>query len=107
MVSREHLKKFSDWAGFIGVINIILGIIQIVFGIFAYFIGAIPGVITLILGLKLREAATRAGEALYADEDNCRLDMVFTNLNAYLKIQGVLYIISIAAVIIGFLSGLG
>ena len=111
MIDREQLSQLSKWAGFVGIMTIISGALSAFFGLFAFIIGAIPGIIAIILGVKLRNTKKYADELLATgsenvDQDNSKINMLFMNLNTYFKIQGILIIISLVMLGIGLLSGI-
>lgn len=105
MVNREHLKQLSKWAGFVGIMNIIFGTLSAIGGLFAFIIGAIPGIITIVLGVKLRNAKKYADEILASDQDDGKINMVITSLNSYFMIQGILLIIVTVLSLLGILAG--
>jgi membrane protein YqaA with SNARE-associated domain len=108
-VNRETLKQLSTWMGFVGIITIIGGVFSALAGLFAFVIGAIPGIITIILGVKLRSAKQSADamlERTSPEESMEHFNMFAANLNTYFKIQGILIIISFALAIVGMLFGL-
>jgi len=107
MIERYQLRELSKWAGFVGVMTIIFGAISAICGLFAFIIGAIPGIIMIVLGVKLRNAKKCADELLAAgtDGNSGTVNMLFINLNNYFKIQGVLIIIYLVLMVLGALSG--
>ena len=105
MVEREYLGQLSKWAGFVGIMFIIFGAISALFGLFAFVVGAIPGIISILLGVKLRNAKKYADEMLVGGQDDGKMNMLIMNLNTFFKIQGVLLIIYLALAGIALLSG--
>lgn len=107
MVSRESLEKFSKWAGFIAILTIIGGALQAIIGIFAFVIGALPGVIAIILGLKLWKAKKQADELIHLDSEQYKneMEVLVNNLTAYFKIQGILFIVSVVFFIVVLIIG--
>lgn len=107
MVEREQLQQLSKWAGFVGIMTIISGALSAIGGLFMFIVGAIPGVITIILGLKLRGAKRYADELLACStEDETRINLLFMNLNTYFKIQGILIIVVLVFAIISFIMAI-
>lgn len=105
MSIMSELKQFTKWTGFIAVFTIIFGALQAVGGLFAFIIGALPGVLMIILGIKLLKAKRQADEMLEYDViDEDRMKALFNNLNIYFKIQGVLIIISLIFTVIGLIA---
>lgn len=111
-MNRETLNQLSSWMGFVGIMTIIAGAISAIGGLFAFVIGAIPGVITIILGVKLRNAKQNADAMIASAAENidtAQFNLFAANLNTYFKIQGILIIVSlvlgIAGAIIAFILG--
>lgn len=105
MSLREELKQFSKWAGFVAILTIIGGGLSAIGGLFAFIIGAIPGIIMIIVGVKLWKAKKEADEIVNldgADYEN-KMYTLISNLTSYFKIQGILFIIMIAIYIIAFI----
>ncbi len=112
-MDREKLQQLSAWMGFVGIITIIGGALSALAGVFAFVVGAIPGIITIILGLKLRNAKQHADAMLLESMDEAlpgSFNLFIANLNTYFKIQGILIILSmvmaVLAALIGVLGGL-
>ncbi|SKC38830.1 DUF5362 family protein [Maledivibacter halophilus] len=108
MTLREELKQFSKWAGFMAILTIIGGGLQALSGVFFFLIGAIPGIIMIIVGIKLWNAKKQADEIVDFDGTNQeeKIQLLINNLTTYFKIQGVLFIIGIAFFIIMFIIGI-
>ncbi|MFP4661864.1 MAG: DUF5362 family protein [Halanaerobiales bacterium] len=108
MLKREQLQETSKWVGFVGVMTIIFGALSALSGLFAFVVGAIPGIIMIILGVKLRNVKKEADRMLAMDEaDEASLYDLFENLNTYFKIQGILIIVSLVMFVIGFITSFG
>jgi hypothetical protein len=105
-MNRDTLKQLSSWMGFVGIMTIIAGAISAIGGLFAFVIGAIPGVITIILGVKLQNAKQNADTMMASTEesiDAVQFNLFAANLNTYFKIQGILIIVSLVLGILGVL----
>lgn len=106
MLDRVKMQQLSAWMGFVGIITIIGGVLSALAGVFAFVVGAIPGIIAIVLGVKLRNAKQYA-EALLMEQDtelySGNFNMFVENLNIYFKIQGVLIIISLAMGLLGII----
>lgn len=100
MLSRDNIESIQRWSGFLGVVFIITGAINTFIGLFAFVIGAIPGIITIVLGVKLRGVKKYAKEYLETNNDGA-VDLLMSELSSYLKIQGIMMIISLILGIIG------
>lgn len=95
--------------GFVGIITIIGGALSAIAGLFAFVIGAIPGIIAIVLGVKLRQAKQFADAMLaesYSDSYSENFNLFVANLELYFKIQGILIIISLVFGIVGDLLGM-
>lgn len=103
-MNKMQLRQLGSWMGFMGLITIITGILLALSGLFAFIIGAIPGIITIILGVKLR-AAKRSCELMAMDTHDqyfsSNFNMLTANLSAYFKIQGILVILTVIMVAVG------
>ncbi|GAW31969.1 hypothetical protein JDF658_17340 [Carboxydocella sp. JDF658] len=106
LVDREILSQHSRWVGFVGIMTVIFGVISAIAGLFAFIVGAIPGIITIILGLKLRGAKKYADQIIASGGDSTQLNMLFMNLNTYFKIQGVLIIINLIMIALAIFFGI-
>jgi hypothetical protein len=106
IMDRETLKQLSAWMGFVGIMTIIGGALSALAGLFAFVIGAIPGVIAIVLGVKLRNAKANA-DTMIAElsdaVDTTQFNLFAANLNTYFKIQGILIIVSLALGLISFI----
>ena len=102
MTLREELKQFSKWANIVGIFTIIFGGLSALSGLFIFIIGAIPGIIMIIVGIKLLNAKKQADEIIGLDgsEYDDKIQTLIKNLTQYFKLQGILYIISFVFTII-------
>lgn len=99
MLDRQQITDMGKWAGFVGIFTLIGGILSCI-----SIVGIIPGVIAIILGLKLRNVKQYAEEAAAGfDEESQinRLNFMVSDLAGYFKIQGILMIIGIALAVVG------
>lgn len=100
-MDRVKMQQLSAWMGFVGIITIIGGVFSVI-----SIAGIIPGIIAIILGIKLRSAKQYADAMLLEEGDegySGGFNMFIENLNSYFKIQGVLIIISLAMVVLAIL----
>ncbi|AQS58640.1 hypothetical protein B0537_05800 [Desulforamulus ferrireducens] len=104
MVNREYWQQLSKWAGLVGILNIIFGAFSAICGVFAFIIGAIPGIIMIVLGVKLRNAKKYADEMLAEEESEGKINLILMNLNSYFMIQGILLIIALVFCALGMLG---
>lgn len=96
---RSLLETLSKWSGFVGIMTIISGAFICLGAITTFGISLIPGIITIILGVKLRGAKTSIDK--YLSGDARELNGIFENLGSYLKLQGILIIISLVLAVLG------
>ncbi len=107
--TEVKLEQLSKWMGFVGTITIIGGALSAISGVFALVIGAIPGIVTIILGVMLRKAKKYADALLYegaADRYSENFIMFVGSLNTYFKIMGILIIIGLILGVLGAIFGL-
>ncbi len=66
-------------------------------GLFAFIIGALPGIIIIILGTKLYNIKKYAESTLYLDDGDMRIQIegILDNLISYLKIEALMFVIGI------------
>jgi hypothetical protein len=101
MLDKQQISDMGRWSGFVGIVTLISGIISCI-----TIVGIIPGVVAIIIGLKLRSVKSYADQIVaYQDEESqvSRLNLMMTDLSTYFKIQGILMIIGLALVVIGIL----
>ncbi len=106
-ISPDTLANLSRWAGLVGIITIITGTLAAIMGLFTLVIGAIPGVVAVLLGFKLLHLKNNA-ENLHQEEKEPgpeELNNLAKNLVVFLKIQGVLIIIVLGVIAFTFISG--
>ncbi|NPV91116.1 MAG: hypothetical protein HPY50_10135 [Firmicutes bacterium] len=107
MVDRYTLSETSKWAGLAGILTIILGALLAFCGLFAFIIGALPGVIVIIMGVMLRKAKQRADDILMTQDPSPeKLSLMLQSLNSYLKITFIYAIVMIALSLLSLLASL-
>ena len=101
MLDKHQISDLGKWSGFVGIVTLICGIISCI-----TIVGIIPGVVAIIIGLKLRSVKSYADQ-LVSDQDGesqfNRLNLMMTDLSSYFKIQGIMMIIGLAIAAIGIL----
>jgi len=102
------LDQLSSWLGFVSIMTIIGGVISAVSGLFAFIVGAIPGIITLIMGIKLRKAKKYA-DAMLAENDgalaSANFEQFTDSLRSYFKIMGILIILGLIFSLLAIIFG--
>ncbi|MFD2115758.1 DUF5362 family protein [Paenibacillus yanchengensis] len=99
----DTLRGIQKWGKFVGWFTVVMGVISALFGLLAFVVGAIPGVISIFLGLFLIRSAESAGR-LVLEYDTGQMDGLFDNYKKYLKLQGILMIINLVVLIVGLLG---
>jgi len=103
-LNSEQMRQLSGWMGFVGIITIIGGVLSLI-----TVVGIIPGIIAIILGVKLRTARQYADSMLVEAGDYefpGSFGLFVANLNTYFKIQGILIIISLVLAVLSVFVGL-
>ncbi|MFA5524531.1 MAG: DUF5362 family protein [Tissierellales bacterium] len=98
---RSILETLSKWSGFLGIMTIITGALTCIGGIGTFGISLIPGIIQIILGVKLRNAKTSVDRYLAGDARE--INSIFENLGSYMKLQGILIIVGLVIAVIGII----
>ncbi len=98
---RSLLETLNKWSGFVGIMTIITGALTCLGAIGTFGISLIPGIIQIILGVKLRNAKTSIGR--YLSGDAGEINGIFENLGAYMKLQGILIIVGLVLAVIGII----
>ncbi|HHT65234.1 MAG TPA: DUF5362 domain-containing protein [Clostridiales bacterium] len=101
MLEKQQLVDVGRWSGFVGIITLISGILSCI-----TIVGIIPGVVAIILGLKLRNVkrfAEEAASSLDEMSQTSRLNLMLSDLSGYFKIQGILIIIGLVLAVIGII----
>ncbi|HWP98207.1 MAG TPA: DUF5362 family protein [Syntrophomonadaceae bacterium] len=106
MINRENLAGMSTWAGFCGIMYIILGALNAIVGVFAFIIGAIPGILMILMGIKLRAAKTQIDLLQMQPEGTdtaVSLNAIFYEMKGFLQMQGIIFILALIFMLIGLL----
>ena len=97
------LEKVVKWTKFVGIMNIITGAMYCLLMILFFSIpSAIMGVITIIMGTKLTNAATHMRFAA-ENKDAVSFTTAMDQLRAYFLINGILLIVFIAFILLGLI----
>lgn len=98
---KDALKKLSTWSKVLGWVQFISGIITGIIGVFIFLIGAVPGVITAILGWKLIQASKVSDKiTAEAEEDNSNIKDLANSYGTYFQIQGIYTIVMIVLTVL-------
>lgn len=111
-MNRVILRQLSAWMGFVGTMTIISGVVSVLTSVFTFALAAIPGVITIILGLRLRAARSCVDEIIATNDGGdiiIPVNILADNLNSYFRIQGILIILILILlfflIVVGALAG--
>jgi len=96
IIDKQNLNRLAGWVGFFGIVTLIIGIMQAV-----TIIGIIPGVIYIVLAVKLLgvKSSAKAIAATSGDTPD-QLNKMVNDLRVYFQINGILIIIAIVLSII-------
>lgn len=100
-ISPEFLEKTSKWAGFLGIVTIVSGALTCLGAITTFGLSLIPGIINIILGLKLNKVKSTIES--YLRGDSYAINEAFDNIGSYFKIQGILMIVAFVLAILGII----
>lgn len=106
MINQDNLQSYIKWANIVGIFTIIMGVLAALGGLFAFIVGAAPGVLMIIAGVKLLNAKKAASELTGIEdpqEFNDRLNSLFIESTGFLKFQGIYYIVSLVLGVIGII----
>jgi hypothetical protein len=97
MINQENIQSFIKWTNIVAILSIIFGSLAAIGGIFAFVVGAAPGVLMIIAGVKLLKAK-RTAQELVGIEDPVifseRLNQLIAESTAFFKLQGIYFIVS-------------
>ncbi|WP_048601994.1 DUF5362 family protein [Rubeoparvulum massiliense] len=98
----ESMKKVAFWGRIVGYILVFSGILHAVTGLFSYIIGAIPGIIEIVLGYYLLKIADEASQFDWETLELSTESIMFLFMK-YLRLKAVLMIIGIFFFALSFL----
>lgn len=103
MFDRESFGRLGKWTGFVGVMTLIVGILQAI-----SILGIIPGVLSIILGVKLlgAKASAKAIAAYGGEMPPDQLNKMVRDLRVYFQINGVLIIIGLVFAALIMIAGI-
>ena len=106
MINQENLQSFIKWTNLVGILSIVLGGLAALAGVAAFLIGAVPGVLMIIAGVKLLNAKKSAVE-LQGIEDPAivaeKFNQLLADSTSFFKLQGIYYIVGIIMSVIGII----
>lgn len=98
-MNEQTIKRISTWGKFLGILFMIVGGISAVLGLFAFVVGAIPGVLTIIMGYFIFSTGRHASDYL-ENNSEASLDGLLGAYGNYLLLTGILAIIYIIIMLI-------
>lgn len=101
-IRKDILEEMAKWSGFLGICNIVFGALACLGAIVTFGFSLIPGIIQIIMGVKLNNAKKSANAFIYGDYEE--INNCFENLKTYLKINSILIIVSLVLGIIGVIA---
>lgn len=106
MINQENIQSFIKWTNIVAILSIIFGSLAALGGVVAFIVGAAPGVLMIIAGVKLLNAK-KAAQELVGIEDPIlfaeKLNQLIAESTAYFKLQGIYFIVSFILGIIGII----
>lgn len=98
-MNPKTFKQIASWGKPVGIIMMIGGILNALVGAVAgVLIGGIPGAITVWLGYLLYKTGVEASEFL-KDEKEGRVEEILELYGKFLKIQGILLIVTLVILV--------
>lgn len=106
MINQENIQRFIKWTNIVAILSVIFGSLAAIGGVVAFIIGAAPGVLMIIAGVKLL-SAKKAAQELIGIEDPIlfseKLNQLIAESTAFFKFQGIYFIASIILGILGII----
>lgn len=92
-----QLERMRKWVNIVGIVYIIMGSLSALTGLMAFVVGAIPGAITVFLGIKLlgvKKAADRILMQQSATPED--MNLMISEYASFFMTQGILMIVGFA-----------
>jgi hypothetical protein len=106
MINQENIQSFIKWTNIVAILSIIVGALAALGGVVAFIVGAAPGVLLIIAGVKLLRAKKVAQELVGIEDPSLfseRLNQLIAESTAFFKFQGIYFIASIILGILGII----
>ena len=106
MINQENIQSFIKWANIVAILSIIFGSLAALGGVVAFIVGAAPGVLMIIAGVKLLNAKKSAQELVGIEDPilfSEKLNQLISDSTAFLKFQGIYFIVSFVLGIVGII----
>ncbi|WAA12478.1 DUF5362 family protein [Fervidibacillus halotolerans] len=95
----KRLSQISLWGKFAGIVSFILGGLAAVFGFFFFIVGAIPGILLIVIGYFQLKTGQNAGKLKENPDESVQLAL-FDHLGKQYIIQTIAQIIVVIFIII-------
>lgn len=106
MINQENIQGFIKWTNMLAILSIVFGGLAALAGIAAFLVGAIPGVLMILAGLKLLNAK-RTAEGLVGIEDPLiqaeKFNQLIAESTAFFKFQSIYYLVALVMSILGII----
>ncbi|MFQ6612269.1 MAG: DUF5362 family protein [Fidelibacterota bacterium] len=96
---RYTLERLAKWGKFVGIVNIITGIVYTLTILVFLIPTAVIGVLTIIMGTRLNNAANQLNYTIYAN-DSTSFSIALDQLRSSIMINGIIQILTIAGIIL-------
>lgn len=106
MINQENIQSFIKWTNIVAIFSIIIGSLAALGGVVAFLIGAAPGVLMIIAGVKLLNAKKSAQELVGIEDPvlfSEKLNQLISDSTAFFKFQGIYFIVSLIMGILGLI----
>lgn len=100
---KKHLKSLAKWSYVLGIIGMILGAFVALLGFPLFYVGSIPGLLLVILNIRLIQASRSAKRLNYnlrlMKNDDDIYDETMKRFSAYFRMQFWLLILLLVGVV--------
>lgn len=100
----KMMKRISTWGKILGIGTMVAGGVSALFGLFAMIIGAIPGLVTAVLGYFIYQTGKSAGEYLETQNDGA-IASILNSYSKYVYLSGLMFIVSVFIMFFVFTIG--
>ncbi|MDF2840734.1 MAG: hypothetical protein K0Q99_1506 [Clostridia bacterium] len=107
MINNESIQGFIKWTNILGILSIVLGALAALAGLPALIIGAAPGVLMILAGVKLLSAKKTAEGFIGIEDPTLQLEkfnQLITESTGFFKFQSIYYIVAIVLSILGIIA---
>lgn len=106
-MNEKTMKRISSWGRVLGVIMMITGALSALSGLLFFVVGAIPGAFSAFMGYLIFKTGKSAQQFLETESEESIYELL-DEYAKYLFVQGILLIVTVAAMLLLFLlAGIG